>query len=136
ESETINADFMKCLRETDLISVLVKAIEKWKWFPTKHLRMRYVLMLIAKLMLVEFGDNAAWNRCDAFLDDVHGITNKRGRDLPENKLTCSPLEYYSFREDLVDKYPLYRPHGEIKQPVVEEAKIDSGIHLPRRSAPL
>ncbi|CAN3373187.1 hypothetical protein DIURU_001160 [Diutina rugosa] len=112
--------FLDYLDKTDLLSKLVKLLEVWKWHPSRHFRMRYVIMLVWKLMLFEFGTESHRQSCDEFLVELHNITNKCGRDLPENRLVCSPLDYFSFREDIVDKYPLYNNLQQEKWDDMEE----------------
>ncbi|KAK6454260.1 factor arrest protein 11 [Scheffersomyces xylosifermentans] len=101
------ARFKVELKEKDLLTTLVKFIEHWKWRPTTSYRIRYLILLTWKLILFEMGDTDQLERCDDFLVEYHDIKNKKGKDLPVTKLTCSPLDYFAFREDLLDKYPLY-----------------------------
>jgi len=104
---TRNEAFIETLNELDLLSAIVKFIEFWKWKPNKHYKIRYLIMLTWKLILVEMGDSNHLAACDNFLHQVHNIKNKNEEYLSQHKLTCSPLDYYAFREDLIDKYPLY-----------------------------
>lgn len=93
------------LKDSDILSKVIEFIEHWKWYPTTHYRVRYLLMLVWKLLLVEFGDSDHLKAVDSFLLQLHKVENK---DLKETALKCSPLDYFTFREDLKDKYPLYK----------------------------
>lgn len=106
-----NKHFLEKLNELDLLSTIVKFIEFWKWNPNKHYRMRYFIMMTWKLILLEIGGSNKLKMCDKFLVQSHNIVNKGDKDLSKQKLTCSPLDYYAFREDLTDKYPLYDSQG-------------------------
>lgn len=95
------------LERKDILLKVVKFIEHWKWKPNSSYRIRSLIQVSWKLILVEFGDSSMIQSCDDFLCDLHGIIHKEGKDLPQNKLTCSPLDYFTFREDLMAKYPLF-----------------------------
>ncbi|CUM66059.1 uncharacterized protein PRCAT00003713001 [Priceomyces carsonii] len=94
------------LNEHDLLTSIVTLIDSWKWKPNKAYRIRNLLFIAWKLILIEMGDSEHLDRCDEFLNQIHGTINKHGAEVSENKLTCSPLDYFTFREDLIDKYPL------------------------------
>ncbi|KAK6461631.1 factor arrest protein 11 [Scheffersomyces coipomensis] len=100
-------EFRQWLAKTDLLSSLIEFIEHWKWKPNTSYRIRYLIFLSWKLILFEMGDSTQLKKCDEFLIKSNDIKNKKGKDLPETRLTCSPLDYFAFREDLLDKYPLY-----------------------------
>ncbi|CAH2350690.1 factor arrest protein 11 [[Candida] railenensis] len=95
------------LSNKDILSKIVQFIEHWKWKPNSAYRIRSLIQILWKLLLVEFGDSKCLDKCDDFLCDLHEIIHKEGKDLPKNQLTCSPLDYYTFREDLMAKYPLF-----------------------------
>lgn len=98
----------KSLAKSDIISDFVRFIEHWKWNQNRTYKARYLFMIVWKLILIEMGDSTHISKVNDFLFDMHGIVNKRGKDIPTNKLTCSPLDYFTFREDLTDRFPLYK----------------------------
>lgn len=99
--------FRDLLLSSNILSSILEFIEHWKWKAYSCYRIRYLIMITWKLILVEFGDSRHLKKVDDFLINLHNIKNKRGKDIPSSKLTCSPLDYFTFREDLVDKYPLF-----------------------------
>lgn len=99
------------LERTDLLSDIVSFIERWKVSPSSNYRVRNLILLLWKLILLEFGNSELIDSCDKFLIDHHNIQNKCN---DENKLVCSPLDYYTFREDLLDKYPLFNEDVNLK----------------------
>lgn len=101
------------LDDIDLLSAIVSFIEHWKINPSPNYRVRNLILLLLKLMLLEFGDSALIDSCDKLLSDHHNIHNKHKDD--KNKLVCSPLDYYTFREDLLDKYPLFNENTILKK---------------------
>ncbi|EGW30064.1 factor arrest protein 11 [Spathaspora passalidarum NRRL Y-27907] len=100
-------EFRKYLGEVDFLTTIFRFIEHWKWYPNNSYRIRYLITLVNNLILFELGGATNLKACDNFLVDLHQIKNKKGRDLGETVLTCSPLDYFAFREDLLDKFPLY-----------------------------
>lgn len=102
-----NDDLLDLLAESEILPNIIKFIEHWKWYPNNSYRVRYLILLCWKLILLEMGDTEQVKKCNDFLVQKHQIHNKAGKDLPKNKLTCSPLDYFTFREDICDKYPLY-----------------------------
>ncbi|RLV89986.1 Factor arrest protein 11 [Spathaspora sp. JA1] len=105
--------FRKYLGQIDFLTTVITFIEHWKWYPNSSYRIRYLITLINDLILFELGGSTNLKACDDFLVDIHNIKNKKGRDLGETVLTCSPLDYFAFREDLLDKFPLYE-NAELK----------------------
>lgn len=103
----ISDDVLDVLESSDILANTIKFIEHWKWYPNNSYRVRYLILLCWKLILLEMGDTEHLKHCDDFLIEKHQILNKAGKDLPKNKLTCSPLDYFTFREDICDKYPLF-----------------------------
>lgn len=95
--------FLLDLDKSNLLSIIFKFTEFWKWNPNKHHRIRNLILLTWKLLLFEFGDSSKLSSCDDYLNNIYNIKN----DKYLNKLVCSPLDYYTFQEDLKDKYPLY-----------------------------
>ncbi|ODV77147.1 factor arrest protein 11 [Suhomyces tanzawaensis NRRL Y-17324] len=101
------ADFQLHLEKTDLLSSLLQFLEHWKWNPNNSLRARYLIMTIWKLILLEMGDSNHVKLCDEYLIQKYDIKNKNSGDSATKKLTCSPLDYFAFKEDILDKYPLF-----------------------------
>lgn len=92
------------LLELNLLGRLVRVVEEWKIDPKIPVRIRNVILLIWKLILLEFGNSEHLTKVDEYLNRKHDLIGKK--DGSPKSLTCSPLEYYTFREDLLDKYPV------------------------------
>ncbi|EGV65676.1 Factor arrest protein 11 [Yamadazyma tenuis] len=103
--------FRTDMNDIDLMSSIVSFIQHWKVNPNGNYRIRHLIILLWKLILLEFGGSETLQSCDKFLIKYHNIKSK---DNKLNKLTCSPLDYYTFRQDLVDKYPLFGELTSIK----------------------
>lgn len=97
------------LSDIDILTSIVTFIEHWKLNPNSNYRIRYLLLILWKLILLEFGDSKTIEACDKFLVKHHKIQNKYDEN-NKGKLTCSPLDYFTFREDLLDKYPLFQAY--------------------------
>ncbi|EEQ39510.1 hypothetical protein CLUG_03638 [Clavispora lusitaniae ATCC 42720] len=94
------------LAEKDLMSDICLTIELWQADLNPHIRMRSILLLFWKLILLEFGDTAQLKNVDLYLSERHSIKNKERKSADNVQLTCSPLEFFTFKEDLIDKYPI------------------------------
>lgn len=123
------------LREIDLLASILSLVEAWKQYPTNVIRIRDFLLLFYKLILVEFGGSKQLDKVETFLaesaqlnekdinsnktthlsantvpnisKDIHTDMNSLIRMCIQNdQLTCSPLEFFTLKEDLHDKYPL------------------------------
>lgn len=102
-----SSDFVAAVEESDLLIASVEFIDKWNQYPSPMSRVRNVLLLTWKLILLEFGNLDHLQNVDKYVAKRHNIKNKNRKDLSNNLLTCSPLDYFTFRENLMDKYPLY-----------------------------
>lgn len=78
-------------------------------------RTRNYLKVIKDLMLLQFGSQSHLDSTMSFLNNLHGIEV----DTDSKALTCSPLQYFTIRENLMDKYPLYPLLQTGKSPIVE-----------------
>ncbi|KAI5970175.1 FAR11 [Candida margitis] len=104
--------FRKYLSATNLLESVVQFIEHWKWnHNSTSYRIRYLILFLDKLSLLEFGDKNQLALCDGFLKKLHHIKTFDDSDEQKSTLTCSPLDYFAFRQDLLDKYPLYELSG-------------------------
>ena len=118
--------FKKFLLESSLLESIVRFIEHWKWHHNNSYRVRYLVLLLNKLLLLELGNKDQMVSCDAFLKKLHHIKtfdeSKDGKPV----LTCSPLDYFAFRQDLLDKYPLYELGGvkDLKETTAPDPSIE------------
>lgn len=94
------------LSDSNLITLIVRFMDYWKLHPNPTYRLRNLIFLLWKLLLIEMGDMEDLKKADAFLVQLHNIKNKQDKTDEKRKLICSPLDYFSFKEDLLDKYPL------------------------------
>lgn len=95
------------LDQADLLTKIVKVCEVWKTNPTPHLRARNCLLLHWKLMLVEFGNSEHLSMVDQYLVKRFNVKNKDRKSEQSKQLTCSRVDYFTFEEDLRDKYPMH-----------------------------
>lgn len=100
-------DFKLAVSELNLVSATARFIDKWNQYPNPISRIRNVITLFWKLILADFGDGSQLEKVDKYLVEKNDIKNKDRKNLANNHLTCSPLDYFTFRENLMDKYPMY-----------------------------
>ncbi|KAI5959761.1 FAR11 [Candida pseudojiufengensis] len=99
--------FKSYLSKVELTEIIIQFIEHWKWYKNSSYRIRHVITLLNKLIILEMGDSDHLKNCDNFLNELHNVRNNLEGENGKTKLTLSPLDYFSFREDLLDKYPLF-----------------------------
>ena len=46
----IRSEFKKYLKETDFLTSLLTFIEHWKWYPNNFYRIRYLILMVNKLI--------------------------------------------------------------------------------------
>ncbi|WPK26345.1 hypothetical protein PUMCH_003696 [Australozyma saopauloensis] len=98
------ASMEKIVFDSCLLEHVTKLIEVWKQYPSNTLKIRSFILLLSKLILFEFGDSAHLTKVENLLNK-NTEPQKKGNTVKE-ALTCSPLEFFSMKEDLHDKYPL------------------------------
>lgn len=106
-SNSTTEKMANAIQQSDLLVRTVQFIDKWNQYPSPVSRIRNVITLFWKLLLVDFGTTAQLAKVDQFLVQKHNIKNKDRKNAANNHLTCSPLDYFTFRENLMDKYPMH-----------------------------
>lgn len=125
---------IKDLDDLDIMSSILLTIELWHTHLNPHVRVRSTLLLFWKLILVEFGDSNLLKKVDKYLVEKNDVKNK-DRKMPQDvRLTCSPLEFYTFKEDIMDKYPFcddkINSHSSKEvSPVPNESPISEPLQL-------
>lgn len=66
-------------------------------------RIRNLLKLTKETISLQFGGKSRIKSAKDFLNMLHGLNAKDN----ERLLTCAPLQYFTIRENLMDKYPLH-----------------------------
>lgn len=91
---------LSALSETNLITKLITAIDRWNQTLDGSLRIRNLIMLLSKLILLELGGDEQLKEADAYLREKYKCNEKQD-------MALSTLDYHSFKEDLKDKYPTH-----------------------------
>ncbi|CEP61818.1 Far11p LALA0_S04e01398g [Lachancea lanzarotensis] len=94
------------LDKTNLLDYIVKYIEHWRWNSRLSMRIRNVIMLLHRLLLLQFGDRKRYIHVKKYVNTKHHCNTEGDRP---NKLTVSPLDYYAFREDISARFPSFIP---------------------------
>lgn len=115
------------LSNTEFLPKLVQLVAEWKQNPSPGLRVRNVLLLFWKAVLVTFGGTDKAKRADEYLVKKHSIKNKARKSTLKKGLVCSPLDYFTFRENLSDKYPMMQ-NPDIPKPGLTEDEDAESIH--------
>lgn len=97
---------LKALSQHQLSSTITRLCESWGAQHNSKVRIRYSLLLLWKLLLFEFGGAARIKEADRHLISKYQIKNKERTQAPNKELVCSKLDYFTYKEDIHDKYPL------------------------------
>lgn len=95
---------MTALANTDLMVKLVALVETCNAKPRPSVRLRSCIQLLSKLLLLEFGTSKGLSNVKNYLEGSEKASNRL--DEAQDQTLLSPIEYFTFHEDLVDKYPL------------------------------
>ncbi|SCU87723.1 LAFA_0E08438g1_1 [Lachancea sp. 'fantastica'] len=97
---------MKDIDMANLLNFIVKYIEHWRWSSRLSMRIRNVIMLMHRLILLQFGERKRYGQVKKYVKRKHQCNTEAGRP---NKLNISPLDYYAFREDVSARFPSFTP---------------------------
>lgn len=97
--------FKSLLDRAQLLHILTKFIDSWRWDARASLRIRNIITLFTKAFQYMIGDLSHKTATKNYLNSKFDI--KKIQD--ENKLTNSPIEYHVFRQEILARYPSYVP---------------------------
>ncbi|KAJ9604718.1 Factor arrest protein 11 [Cladophialophora chaetospira] len=93
--------------QPNFLVFLVGMISRLRWDELYNIPLMHALQLFWKSILLLFGD------VSDDLERVKGILQPRddhfSADAAHPKLTASPLDYHTFRQEITSKYPAYNP---------------------------
>ncbi|CCH40963.1 Factor arrest protein 11 [Wickerhamomyces ciferrii] len=93
------------LTEVNILLILVKFIDHWKWNSSPVLRIRNIISLFSKCLQYLFGDFEKRSEVKSVLQEKYGISKEKDT----SKLTTTPLDYHTFRDDITSRYPALIP---------------------------
>ncbi|AMD19726.1 HCL425Cp [Eremothecium sinecaudum] len=102
EKETVD-EAIHVIQDLEVIEFITTYIEHWRWHSRLCMRIRNMIMLLFKLLVLQFGDEEKFKTVENFINAFHGI--ETFENSPE-KLTVSPLDYEAFRVDISSRYPI------------------------------
>ncbi|SCU96133.1 LANO_0E12574g1_1 [Lachancea nothofagi CBS 11611] len=94
------------INKANLLEFIVKYIEHWRWNSRLSMRVRSAILLLHRLLLLQFGDMRHYEKVKTYVHQKHSIKPKGDRS---NKLIISPLDYHAFREDISARFPTFIP---------------------------
>ncbi|KAG7894649.1 hypothetical protein KL908_002021 [Ogataea polymorpha] len=113
---------------SQLLTTMMKAIDNWRWLTADsndkelgsaldnsvvhYFKLRNVIMLLSKLVLLQFGDSELLQSTKSFLrfkcESGHVFGSAPGTRGAKVE-TITPLDYQYFRKELIARYPTYSP---------------------------
>ncbi|AOA62279.1 Cell cycle arrest in response to pheromone recovery protein [Komagataella phaffii CBS 7435] len=137
QDRNLKVTLSEIIYKTRLLQFLVQYLDKWKWLCNENderaessnklvhikqsLQIRNYVMVINKLLLVEFGTMEEYRLIKEFLKLKHENTIQV-QDSKNRSIT--PLEYYHYSKEFIHRYALYQPLEEHYLPEVVQATID------------
>lgn len=115
--------------DADILSYLTKYIEAWRWNSRLSMRIRNIIMLLSKIILLQFGDIRTYKKTKKDLYKYHGLRKIENR---KNKWTISPLQYEAFTSDIVTRYPSCKlPTTNLPKEFDKSNSLSQFLEIPR-----
>jgi hypothetical protein len=93
------------LDENELLRFLIQCIDDWRWNSRNGMRIRNIIMLLAKSINFQIGGFSHRQKAKEFICQRLDIKN----DEDQKELTASPIDFHVFREEILMRYPSYVP---------------------------
>lgn len=123
------SDCINIFQDSKLLEFLTNYIDHWRWNSRLSMRIRNVIMLLFKLLILQFGDRKVYNDTKRKIYKYHGLHRSTN---PPNKLSISPLQYEAFREDLKSRYPNSQlPKTNLDAPCDDSKSLSQYLEIPR-----
>ncbi|AAS54829.1 AGR339Cp [Eremothecium gossypii ATCC 10895] len=120
------------VHEAELVEFITKYIERWRWHSRLCMRIRSMIMLLFKLLTLQFGDESHYRMTKAYINDLHGI---KTYDSEPEKLTVSPLDYEAFRIDIKARFPVVEGlNSKIPKHFDNRNSLSQFLEIPRPKA--
>lgn len=132
EDSAEQSQVSECIRvfqDSKLLQFITDYIDHWRWNSRLSMRIRNVIMLLFKLIILQFGDDNIYKHTKKKVYKYHGL--KYSEDLP-NKLSVSPLQYEAFREDIKSRYPNSQlPRTDLNPFTDDSNSLSQFLEIPR-----
>lgn len=93
------------LIDADILNLLTRYIDTWKWNARNSMRIRNIVILLSKTIHLIFGDLTHRETAKKYLLQKYNLT----KETDPNKLTASPVDFHVYRQELTTRYPSFIP---------------------------
>ncbi|CAI4049885.1 hypothetical protein SKDZ_14G1970 [Saccharomyces kudriavzevii ZP591] len=115
--------------KANLLVFLTRYIESWRWNSRLSMRIRNMILLLFKLIVLQFGDDSVYKETKSSIYKIHGLVYPS--KYPK-KLSISPLHYQAFREDITSRFPDYNmPTSDLPKDVDKSESLSQFLEIPR-----
>ncbi|CUS22316.1 LAQU0S05e02630g1_1 [Lachancea quebecensis] len=113
----------------EILEFVVKYIEYWRWNSRLSMRIRLVIILLHRLLLLQFGDMQYFAEVRKYVHKKHNIQK---RENSPGDLKISPLDYQAFREDVTSRFPTFvPPSSDIPASFDNSNSLSQFLEIPR-----
>lgn len=117
------------IEEDRLLVFLTQYIDHWRWRSRLSMRIRNIIVLLHRVILLQFGDKSHYNKVKRAIKVKHDI---KENDENSTNLSISPLEYMAFREDITSRYPSCEiPKGNNPELLDNPNSLSQFLEIPR-----
>lgn len=129
KNKSLTKNVINDLDKSKVLLYLTKYIEHWRWNSRLSLRIRNIIMLLAKCLLLQFGDVKTYKNSKKSVYKYHKISTNSEK---KNRLTISPLHYEAFSIDIASRYPSYElPRNQLPLDSDKSNSLSQFLEIPR-----
>ncbi|SCU80329.1 LAMI_0B01794g1_1 [Lachancea mirantina] len=134
EALELRLNAINIINENEVLSFLTEYIDCWRWKSRLCMRIRNIIILLHRLLLLQFGDGGFLKATKDYVLKKHNLEHSKASSNP-SVLQISPLDYHSFREDVVARYPAFVPPESIMPESFDNpTSLSQFLEIPRPRA--
>jgi hypothetical protein len=133
KDESLNNKIKAQFDSSNILETLVRFIDQWRWNNRNSMRIRNIIMLFTKVFKFQIGDLDKRNKAKVYLEEKFNIV--RSNEDP-NKLTASPIDFHTYRQELITRYPSFiPPPSTLPENFEDSTSLTQFISIPKNQPP-
>lgn len=119
--------------KSNILITLVKFIDRWRWNNRNSMRIRNIIILFTKIFKFQIGDLKKRDLAKVYLKKRLNIISD---DDDPNKLTASPIDFHTYRQELTTRYPSFiPPPSTLPKNFEDTSSLTQFISIPKNQPP-